>query len=276
VRTIASIAIILSASAGAQTPQFEVASVKLSPDQRGLNVSMHGGPGTEDPGLYTCENCEIWGLIDRAFDLKAYQLSGPVWMRTTRLIISAKIPAAATKEEFRLMLQDLLIERFKLTFHREKKEMPTYDLVVAKNGPRLKESPEATPSSDPSTYKPPSGPLKKDKDGFPIIPPEDPRPMMSAMEGPRWVQRFGHRSMEQLAGYVATLVDRPVEDATGLKGQYDFTLKWINDRLLPPDDNTGPNIFAALQAQLGLKLESKKGMVDVLVIDHIEKTPTEN
>jgi uncharacterized protein (TIGR03435 family) len=273
---IASIAIILSAGVGAQTPQFEVASVKLSPDQSGLSLSMHGGPGTEDPALYTCENCEIWGLIARAFDLKAHQLSGPPWMRTTRLIISAKIPQGATKEQFLLMLQDLLVERFKLTFHREKKEMPTYDLVVAKNGPRLKESSEAPPSADPGAYKPPPGPMKHDKDGFPIIPPEDPRPMMSAMEGPRWVQRFGHRSMEQLAGYVATLVDRPVEDATGLKGKYDFSLKWINDRLLPPNDNTGPNIFEALQAQLGLKLEPKKAMIDIFVVDHIEKTPTEN
>lgn len=273
---MASIAIMVGASAGAQTPQFEVASVKLSPDQRGLNVSMHGGPGTEDPGLYTCENCEIWGLIERAFELKAYQLSGPAWMRTTRLIISAKIPTGATEEQFRLMLQDLLIERFKLTFHREKKEMPTYDLVVAKNGPKVKESSEAPPLGDPNAYKPPPGPSKKDKDGFPIIPPEDPRPMMSAMEGPRWVQRFGHRSMEQLAGYVATLVDRPVEDSTGLKGKYDFTLKWMNDRLRGPDDETGPNIFQALQAQLGLQLEPKKAMIDILVVDHIEKTPTEN
>jgi uncharacterized protein (TIGR03435 family) len=273
---IASIAIILGAGAGAQTPQFEVASVRLSSDQRGLNLSMHGGPGTEDPGLYTCENCEIWGLIDRAFDLKAYELSGPAWMRTTRLIISAKIPAGATEDQFRLMLQDLLIERFKLTFHREKKEMPAYDLVVAKNGPKIKKSPEAPPLGDPSAYKPPPGPSKKDKDGFPIIPPEDPRPMMSAMEGPRWVQRFGHRSMEQLAAYVATLVERPVVDATGLKGKYDFTLKWMNERLLPPNDDSGPKIFEALQTQLGLKLESTKRMVDILVVDHIEKTPTEN
>jgi uncharacterized protein (TIGR03435 family) len=275
-RMIAGIAIFVGASAGAQTAQFEVASVRLSPDQSGLNFSMHGGPGTEDPGLYTCENCDIWSLIRRAFELKAHQLSGPAWMQTTRLIISAKIPAGATKEQFRLMLQDLLVERFKLTFHREEKQMPTYDLVVAKNGPKLKESPEAPPPGDPSAYKRPPGPSKMDKDGFPIIPPEDPRPMMFAMEGPRSVQRFGQRSMEQLAGYVATLVDRPVEDATGLKGKYDFTLKWMNDRLLRPGDDSGPNIFEALQAQLGLKLESTKNIVDIFVVDHIEKAPTEN
>jgi uncharacterized protein (TIGR03435 family) len=97
------------------------------------------------------------------------------------------------------------------------------------------------------------------------------------MEGPRWVQRFTDATMEDLGRYVASMVGQPVDDATGLKGKYDFILKWLNERgRRPSDDESGPNIFEALQAQLGLKLESKKTMVDVLVIDHIEKTPTEN
>ena len=82
--------------------------------------------------------------------------------------------------------------------------------------------------------------------------------------------------MGNFARYLANMVGQPVNDATGLKGKYDFILKWIEDRGRPSADDSGPNIFEALQAQLGLKLESKKAMVDVLVVDHIEKTPTEN
>jgi uncharacterized protein (TIGR03435 family) len=72
------------------------------------------------------------------------------------------------------------------------------------------------------------------------------------------------------------MVGRPVSDATGLKGKYDFILRWLDDHGRQSTDDNGPNIFEALQAQLGLKLESKKTMVDTLVVDHIEKTPTEN
>jgi uncharacterized protein (TIGR03435 family) len=265
---IASIAIMLAANALAQTPQFEVASVKLSPDQRGLNVSYHGGPGTDDPGLFSCENCEIWGLIDQAFELKAYELTGPPWMRTTRLIISAKIPPGTTKEQFRLMLQNLLIDRFKLTFHREKKEMPTYDLVVAKNGPKLKES---TTPSEPL----PASQSKIDADGFPIVPP-GPGSGRMAMAGRKTAQRFVDAPMSQLAAQLAGAARRPVHDATGLTGKYDFTLKWVMDWGGPPTADDSPTIFEALQEQLGLKLEPRKSMVDTLVVDHIEKIPTEN
>jgi uncharacterized protein (TIGR03435 family) len=271
VRILATLAI--AAALKAQT--FEVASIKPSPPDA-INRGMSGGPGTKDPGLFTCVNVDLASLVINAYDIRWVQFSGPAWMRSARFNITAKIPEGATKAQFRLMQQNLLVERFKLTLHHEQKEVATYSLVVARNGFKLKESTADPPPVDPSEYKPPSGPPKKDKDGFPVIPPDDPRPMMSAIDGPRWVQRFTRRTMEQLARYVETLVDRPVEDATGLKGKYDFTLKWINNRGRPPSDDTGPNIFEALEAQLGLKLESKKAAIDILVVDHIEKTPTEN
>jgi len=267
------IAVLVSTAVLGQT--FEVASIK--PASRGAMGSVvSGGPGTKDPGLFTCEGVDLASVVMHAFEIRWVQLSGPAWMRSTRFNISAKIPEGTTKEQFRLMQQNLLVERFKMTFHREQREMQSYGMVVAKGGPKLKESPDTPPAGDPNEYKPPPGPVKKDKEGFPVIPTEDPRPMMSAIDGPRWVQRFDRRSMEQLARYVETLVDQPVEDETGLKGKYDFTLKWINNRGRRSNDDFGPTIFEALQAQLGLKLESKKSMVDVLVVDHIEKTPTEN
>jgi uncharacterized protein (TIGR03435 family) len=274
-RIIVCIVILASATAQTAEPRFEVASIKPSPPDS-LNGRMSGGPGTKDPGIFICEGVDLASIVMSGFGIRWVQFSGPAWMRSTKFDISAKIPEGITKEKFRLMQQNLLVERFKMTFHHERHEMQIYGLVVAKNGPKLKESPDTPPPGDPNEYKPPPGPVRKDKDGFPAIPDDDPREMMSAIDGARWVQRFGRRSMEQLAGYVETLVDRPVEDETGLKGKFDFTLKWINNRGRRPDDDYGPTIFEALQQQLGLKLEQHKAIVDVFVVDHIEKTPTEN
>jgi uncharacterized protein (TIGR03435 family) len=275
VRKAASIALlILSTSAWAQTPQFEVASIKPSTPDPMKGSRMSGGPGTKDPGLFTCDNASLVELLLAAYDLPWYRLSGPPWMNMTRFNISARIPEGTTIEQFKLMQQNLLLDRFKMTFHHEQKQLPAYDLVVAKNGPKLKEA-EPAPPEDADGPKPPRPARKLDKDGFPILPPG--RAWITDMEGPRWVQRFTDATMEDLGRYVASMVGQPVDDATGLKGKYDFILKWLNQRgRRPSDDDTGPNIFEALQAQLGLKLESKKTLVDVLVIDHIEKMPTEN
>src|SRR5271167_3009757 len=108
--------IVLTILWAAQGQTFEVASVKLSPppDERGYSVWCRGGPlGKEDPALYRCENLNISGLVYTAFDLKAYQFQGPDWMKAdVRVTVSAKVPEGTTKEQFRLMLQNLLKERF--------------------------------------------------------------------------------------------------------------------------------------------------------------------
>jgi len=266
------------AAAAAQTPdaaQFEVASVRIAPppDGRGMRVSIRGGPGSPDPTLFTCENCGLSGLIMQAFDLQEYQLSGPSWllamgMDSARFMVSAKIPAGTTKEQFRLMLQNLLAERFQMTFHRDKKEMTILNLVVAKNGPKFKES-KPVEAADEDRPGPP-GPPKKDADGFPILPAGKGQ-RMAIMNG-RAAMR-SEESIAQLAQMLANQLHQAVIDATGLSGKYEIGLTWV-----PGDapDNPGPTIFAALQEQLGLKLESKKGMVEILVVDHVEKTPTEN
>ena len=118
---------LFSAALWAQTnsPQFEVATIKMAPtpDGRGYSVSSRGGPGTQDPGLFSCHNWSASSFVSNAFDLARYELSAPDWMESVRFDMSAKIPEGTTKEQFRLMMQNFLAERFKLAYHREKKEV---------------------------------------------------------------------------------------------------------------------------------------------------------
>ena len=180
-----------------------------------------------------------------------------------------------TKAQFRTMQQRLLIDRLKLTFHYENKELAGYELVVARGGAKIKHSEPSSPPASPDS-PPPPGPYKKGEDGFPVIPPDDHRRMLFANDGPRAVQVFRDRSMEQLALYLVGPVGRPVRDGTNLTGNYDFTLKWmLNWGQLTAQDN-GPTIFQALEQQLGLRLEARKVMTKLLVVDHVEKTPTDN
>jgi uncharacterized protein (TIGR03435 family) len=271
---------------------FEVASIKPAPppNGRGMRVFGSGGPGTSDPGRFATENSSLSALVTQAFDIRSYQLSGPDWMGRALFNIVAKVPEGATKEQFRLMLQNLLIERFKLVFHRDKTEMPIYEMVLAKDGPKFKETVD-----DPAAAPPPPGGLPQlGKDGFPIMQPG--RTGMIVMNGRgRWQAK--NQTMEQVANMLSGQAGRPVFDATGLKARYDLSLFWARDGMarmadeagtapgpggaaVPqagiPEGDSGPTIFTAIQQQLGLKLEPKKGMIDILVIDHLEKMPTEN
>jgi uncharacterized protein (TIGR03435 family) len=281
--------------------EFEVASIKPAPppDGRGMRVGSRGGPGSKDPGLYTCENCSLSDLVSNAYSLQRYQLTGgPSWMGNERFMISAKIPEGATKEQFRLMQQSLLADRFGLKFHWEKKEMQLYEMVVAKGGIKMKEAAAEEPAAADAAPRPAGapGPPKLDKDGFPILPPG--RGGMMIMTQGRARSRNSEVTMESLAGMLAGQLNKPVIDATGLKGKYDYTLSWVPERfgMAPsnitgggpppsgegvgaggaPDGDAGPTLLVAVQQQLGLKLEPKKGMVDILVVDHIERVPTEN
>jgi uncharacterized protein (TIGR03435 family) len=262
-------------------PSFEVASVKPStPPEAGARrrVGCNGGPGRGDPGLFTCTNMSSANLVTMAYDIPHYQFSGPDWMNDTRFDITAKVPPGTTGEQLRLMQQRLLVERFKLTVHYEKTEMQTYDLTVGKNGPKLKES---VGSETPLT-EPPKRIMGSD--GLPVFPPNV--SMMVMMNGRARMQQIGE-TMERFAGFLAGQLSRPVTDSTGLKGKYDILLTWASDGagMAPAaasDVGTPastpeplPTLMQAVQG-LGLKLEQKKGAVDMLVIDHMEKTPTEN
>src|ERR1039458_6380226 len=130
---------------------FEVASVKPSPPpgpNRTMGRSVRGGPGSTDPGAITFTNIDLFSLVTLAYGINAYQLAGPDWLPAARFDITAKLPPATNREQYRLMLQNLLAERFKLAVHRDKKEGQAFDLVVAKNGPKLKESAAASAAVD--------------------------------------------------------------------------------------------------------------------------------
>ncbi len=234
-----------------------------------MRVSQRGGPGSDDPGFFRCENCSLGGLLTTAFDIGDYQLTGPDWLQNTRFDVSAKIAAGTTKAQFRMMLQNLLADRFKMTFHRDKKEMPVLNLVVTKNGPKFKESKPPDPAPDDDAPRQ-SGPLKKDPDGFPVLPPG--KGMMAIMNG-RAAMRSDEETMEALTGSLSGQLRLPVIDATGLNGKYSIAMFWVAG---DSPDSPGPTIYTALQEQLGLKLESKRGSVDIVIIDHMEKAPTEN
>ena len=277
-RAIAGIILIAASHAGSvygQKTEFEVASVKPSPPTPGTGMRFYpvrGGPGTNDPGRAAFQNFSLLNLVKFAYGIgPAYQLSGPDWLDDVRFDIDAKIPDGATRKDFVVMMQNLLAERFKLSVHYQKKEMQTYVLVVAKNGPKLTPSP-------PDVAAPDTGPRPMPtlgSDGFPVLPPG---PAMASMNGRARLQAR-KEAMERFTERLANQLGQPVTDATGLKGEYDYNLYWVTDltgRGAGADVDSGPTLLTAIQDQLGLKLEATKGQIDVLVIDHVEKIPTEN
>jgi uncharacterized protein (TIGR03435 family) len=266
----------------AQTPDsqvvFEVASIKPSPppDPRGMTVGSTGGPGTKDPTRFTAHNYDMTGLLATAYGVQRYQLSGPGWLDSERYEITAKVPEGTTKAQFMLMVRNLLIERFKLSVHMEKKELAGYQLVVAKGGPKVTKSPGAP--GEPDAGSTPDGPvrMKFDKEGYPVLAPGRQASMSGGYGRSRW--RLIDESMEDFAEGLSGQVDgKPVVDATGLTGKYDFEIFWSYATMQSDASiDSGPSIFAAVQQQLGLRLESKRVPVDIVVIDHLERVPTEN
>src|ERR1035437_703025 len=304
----------------AESPTFEVASVKpAEPQPMGMmSIMMRGGPGSPDPGQITYSGVSLKNVLMSAYAVKGYQINGPKWLDSERFDIVAKIPKGATKEQFQLMLQNLLAERFKLTLHHETKELPVYALVVGKGGPKMKESveddataPGAAGTGGPSAAAPPPPPpppgsdgagpirLKGGAEGMPQLPANTGKNnMMMMMTNGRMRLVASHRPVAALTEMLANQLGRPVVDATELKANYDFNLDFAPEGMSgpmgimpppPPDggpggggpmvsasDPGGPSIFTALQEQLGLKLEQRKAPVDLLVIDRLEKVPTEN
>ena len=133
--------LLAAAVAGAQTPgprlEFEVASVKPAPPPSGnmIRIGMGGGPGTPDPGRLNYEFVNLRMVLGEAYGVKSYQISGSSLLDTERFNMTAKVPPGTTKEQFRVMLQNLLADRFGLKLHREKKDLQAYSLVVGKGAP---------------------------------------------------------------------------------------------------------------------------------------------
>jgi uncharacterized protein (TIGR03435 family) len=266
-----------------QLPAFEVASIR--PHQGPVTVSggcgSNGGPGTHDPELYTNNCAPLRNLIFVAYGLDYFneQVAGPGWIDSEQYDVAARVPPGTTKDQFRLMLQGLLAERFSLKVHRESRVLPVYTLVVAKGGPKLTPS-KVSPNAAPATYGP------NDKDGFPEMPPG--RPGMAATysfgpSGPIARLRAQGQTMAAFAKmlYLPNNAARPVIDKTGLDGKYDFTLAYDlpqreGDAAVPVPSDPGLSIADAVERQLGLRLIDTKQPLDVIVVDRAERVPAEN
>jgi uncharacterized protein (TIGR03435 family) len=317
---VASAGMAQTAPAGSEALEFEVASIKpfVPPAPMGGRMmafgGVRGGPGSDDPGHVTANGVTLKNLLTRAYSVKSYQVTGPAWIDSERYSISAKVPAGATKEQVLVMWQTLLAQRFQLKFHRETKELPVFEVVVAKGGPKLKESaPEPeVPKDQPA--KPADAPnlarrMNLGADGCPAAQGGRGGTMMMMMPG-RFRMCATNCTMEMLVNFLTGQVSRPIFDKTGLTGKYDFRLEFAPDGNnnmgmmpmpgggamagaassgAPPDGGGGvgrmgppqnqepaPPIASAFQNQLGLKLEPKKAPVEILIIDAGEKTPVEN
>lgn len=265
---------------------FEVASIKPSPppDGRPRAVRATGIPGvpySQDPGRFTAENFSLPNLITMAYDIPYYRLSAPDLSNMVMFNVEAKMPVDTTKEQFQVMLQNLLAERFGLKVHWASKQMDLYNLVVAKGGAKLKAAePDPPPGTEDSLQAGPAGPPQLRADGYPIPPPGNQRWM--AIMRDKAVMRGHNETAAQMAAAFSGQVGSPVTDATGLTGTYDYTIYWsasnrgLSTATPATPDVEGPSLFDALQEQLGLKLEAKKGPVQVLIVDHVESSPTQN
>jgi uncharacterized protein (TIGR03435 family) len=251
-KTVLLFAVTAAASIAVQTQDpaapataFEVASIK--PNKTGERaIGMFPSPGRLRVTNYTLKL-----LIKAAYYLKDYEVSGATgWIDTDPWDIEAKVEGRSNMKQYMLMLQPLLADRFHLRFHRETRQLAIYALVVTKGGPKLQAS--------------------KDDDG----------------KRAGWrIQPPGHNAgftaikmpFDQFSRLLSGELNLPVIDETGITGTYDIALEYTTPSLFDSPDATGADIsvFAAIQQQLGLKLEARKGPVEVLVVDHAEK-PGEN
>jgi uncharacterized protein (TIGR03435 family) len=264
--------LIVAMGVAASQTAFEVASVKPSGTAGGL-FKMTGGPGTADPTRISYTNIPLRRVLLEAYDFRNYQLLGPDWLNTLRFDITAKLSGPATKEQFQSMLRNLLITRFQMSTHTESRELPVYLLLPSKGGLKIKPAEAAAPTEKPPEELATVSPGEA-RDGFPTVTLRTPGIVIETRTGQARVTAK-EVSMAKLADLLIGQVGRPVIDTTGLTANYTFELYFT-----PPGSNAGdgsePGIFAALQEQLGLRLEASRKPVELLVIDRIEKVPTEN
>jgi uncharacterized protein (TIGR03435 family) len=216
---------------------FVVVSNKLG-DPTDPSSSARGTPGRME-----WRNTTLANLICGAYSLNEYQLEGgPKWMNSERFHVDAKLPSGAPRTETQLMMRTMLADRFHLEFHRITKTHSVYNLVVANGGPKL----------------PPAA--------------GDDMQRSRSSQGPRQIKGYG-LPVSSLAQMLIGAVGAPVVDRTGLEGKYTFVLEFAP--MDAREDETLPSIFTVLQEKLGLRLESGKAPIEVLVVDRAEK-PSEN
>jgi len=236
-------------------PSFEVATIKPSdPKRPGKLFTVRGAE-------VVTINTTLSDLITMAYNLHPKQITGgPAWLESDKYDVTGKpdVPGQPNVDQMKVMLQKMLADRFQCKFHRDKKELSVYALTVGKGGPKFSKS-------------------ERDPNGLPGL----------FFRGPGTNLNVTNATMAQFAGLLQSVVlDKPVVDQTGLNEKYDFILKWTPDQgqLLglggappPPPDTVDapPDLFTAVQQQLGLKLDSTRAPADVVVIDRIER-PSEN
>jgi uncharacterized protein (TIGR03435 family) len=300
--------------AAAQT--FEVASIKPAPPldpQKIMSGQQRVGMKVAGSNV-DIESVALPELLQMAFKVRPSQMKAPDWLivndplaalSAARFNIQAKLPSGTSEEQVPQMLQALLAERFKLAIHHEQKEQNVYALVVGKDGPKLEPSPPDEPATDgaPKTARPdPIQVSGNPQTGMTIRAPGNGGTMRMQM-GQDGVMRMtaDKVTLEAIAGSLERFVDRPVVDQTGLKGNYKMSLELSMTELMaaaraagaaggnppagfggaapaagPADPGAGGTaIFKSIE-KMGLKLEPRKASVDYLVIDHLEKTPTED
>jgi uncharacterized protein (TIGR03435 family) len=221
------VGLVLATAVWPQSPKFDVASVR--PSQSDAKLSIRRDPA----GGITFANATLKTLVMMAYNIQAYQLEGlQGWMQSERYDVIAKAPPEALKRDTWTMLQSLLADRFQLVVRRETKEMPIYELMAAKSGPKFQE-PSRPPGEADDSFRVSKGEIKLIRAG-----------------------------MNTLAFALAESLDRRVVDKTGINGKFDLTLNWAPE---------GPTIFTALTEQLGLRLESSKGEVSMVTVEHAER-----
>jgi uncharacterized protein (TIGR03435 family) len=272
------------AQPAAPRPAFEVVSIKPMPTDVQVNFyGCRGGPGANNPGQITCTHWRPTQTLPMAYDVSFTLVSFPKANgETPEYQIVAKVPAGSTKEDVKLMWQSFLEDRFKAKVHRETREMPVYELVVGKGGFKGKEWADRKPD-DPAEVAPePGASPKLDKDGFPIMPAGQTMGYYTG-DTAHFVAPGG--TMKQLAQMVEGRLSigggtpRPVVDATGLTGKYDVKLAWSPSADNPQAGKEAPegqSMLESLETQLGLKIRQAKANLEMLVVDHLEKVPTDN
>ena len=278
---VAASAVLLAQTAPVR-PEFEVASIKPSATVP-LAEKVHVGVQIDGAQVH-CTYLSLKDYIRIAYQMKEYQITGPEWLASQRFDIHAKLPEGG-RGQFRDMLQNLLADRFAVKMHRDSKEFPVFGVVVGKGGLKMKES-----LLDPETGSGVNVAAEGSARGTTV---NFGRGAYFSLADNKFEAR--KLTMAQLADSLGRFIERPVVDMTELKGTYDLTLEFTPEEYrvllirtalsagvnLPPEvmrlleGASDESLFKGLQA-LGLKLESRKAPLEVLVIDSASKTPTEN
>jgi len=272
---------------GAQTPdsplKFEEAAIRPAAPGGGA-TSVYGGPGSSDPRQTAYANISLTNLLAKAYGVDSYQISGPEWrdLLDTRYDFAARIPNGATEEQFKTMLQNLLAERFRLALHHDLREFQVWELGVGENGPKFKESELVESSATPRPTLPaaaarPGVAPKIDQNGFAQI--DHPGLVVWRTEDSKGLAAHMTAKAQPLSALVSnlgSLLHSLVVDKTGLQGKYDFMLEYAADGGMDGRNDSLPNIVTAVQDQLGLKLDRKKGPIDFLIVEHAENIPPGN